>query len=352
VKKITIKDICREAGVSNCTVSKVLNNKPRVGEKTRKRVRAIVDRLKYIPDSTARNLSRSKTDTIGVIFPKFGRGMFSQLLDGVEEVIRPHKLYILAVSSVDAADQIRSFDVALRIMNERRIDGIMLCNAGLSAAEERELRKYQIPIVVNERLVRGSMLDAVLYDNFKGGYEATKHLIEHGYERIATLTGPSQWESASERLRGYKTALKDYSLPVDSRLVVEGTWTGESSAAKFISHFRDGKWPEAIFAANDDMAMSLLKYISNHRDDKIRSTAIVGFDDLELADFAGLTTVHVPTEEIGRFMALRLLELIQHPNQKKPNPTVMTVPVQLVTRSSCGCLSSRGKVRAGAKEVL
>jgi len=180
MRKVTINDICREAGVSICTVSKVLNNKPKVGAKTRAKVLAVIKRLNFTPNAAARNLSQRRTDTIGVIFPRYGRGMFAQLLNGIEEVTQPRNLYILAISSTDAAGEVKPYEVALRVLREQRVDGIILCNPVLSDEQVRHLKKSEIPVVVTDRLSANPTLSGVFYDSYQGGYEATKHLIDHG----------------------------------------------------------------------------------------------------------------------------------------------------------------------------
>ncbi|MBV9462713.1 MAG: LacI family DNA-binding transcriptional regulator [Verrucomicrobiae bacterium] len=336
MKKVTIHDVCRDAGVSISTVSNVLNDKPNVGEATRKRVWSAIERLKFTPSASARNLSRRRTDTIAVMLPFFA-GYFGRHFQGVQEVTAPAGYYLLTVVVQEMAEM---FKAVMKLIQEQRVDGLILYNQDFSNAQVRELLKHKMPIVAPDRHTSGPHLPTVFFDNFKAGYEATRHMIDHGYERIATLTGPLKWVSASERLRGYRAAMRDYGLKADASLVVEGSWIDEPSTAHFIAHFRNRAWPQAIVAGNDWMALGLLRYARNHRDAKVRSTAIIGFDDVDYANTAGLTTMGAPWEELGRRSARFLLELIREgPEAKRVIPSE-PVPVQLIVRSSCGCAAS------------
>jgi len=327
--KVTINDICREAKVSLTTVSRVLNDQPGVGDDTRKRVQGIMKRLKFTPNAAARHLSQRKTETIAVIFPKFDAGFFSQFLQGVEEVALPENYYILTVTSASTAP----LEACLKLINEQRVDGLILFDPTLSAKDAGKLCRHPMPVVVADRRAKNLNLHCVAIDDFKGAYEATKHLVELGHRRIATLTGPQEWEDARERLRGYKQALEDHGLKPNDELVVHGTFEREPSTMHFIRHFNQVPWPDAVFAANDEMALGLLKYTTNHRDGTVRRTAIVGFDDIDIADYVGLSSVHVAIRQIGRKSAEMLLKLIEQKDAKPP-PRQEIIPTRLVVRAS------------------
>jgi DNA-binding LacI/PurR family transcriptional regulator len=329
--KVTINDICREAKVSLTTVSRVLNDLPGVGDDTRKRVQGIMKRLKFTPNAAARHLSQRRTETLGVIFPKFDAGFFSQFLQGVEEVVLPENYYILTVTSSTT----RPLEAGIKLIDEQRVDGLILFDPTLSAKDAAKLCRHPMPVVVADRRAKNLNLNCVAIDDYKGAYEATKHLIEQGHRRIATLTGPQEWEDARERLRGYRTALQDHGIKYDESLVVAGTFEREPSTMYFIRHFNQVPWPDAVFAANGEMALGLLKYTTHHRDETIRRTAIVGFDDIELADYVGLTTIHVSIGEIGKRSAQMLLELIEQKDAKK-TPRQEIIPTRLVVRASSG----------------
>lgn len=348
MSKVTIQDICLKAKASRTAVSRVLNNKPGVNKAIRARVLGVIERLKYTPSATARNLRQSRTETIGVIFPRFEGAFFSEFLSGIESATQPQRYNILTATT--AGDHVAleaSLEATLRLIDERRVDGLILFDPARQSKHERQLRKYSTPFVLAFRQASPTNVSSVTVDHFQGAYDATKHLIDHGYKRIATLTGLPVTEDAQERLRGYQTALKDNFMPVDPKLVVEGTFVREPSLQAFLHHFQKIPWPQAVFAANDDMALGLLQYTRSHDDPEVRATAIVGFDDIDLARYAGLTTVRADIRQVGRRCAELVLEAIRHKEHKGALVRHEVIPAKLVVRSSCGCLSSPGKNRPG-----
>jgi LacI family transcriptional regulator, galactose operon repressor len=344
MSKVTIQDICLKAKASRTAVSRALNNRPGVNKATRERILRVIGRLKYTPSAMARNLRQSRTETIGVIFPRFEGAFFSEFLSGIEAVTQSQRYNILTATT--AGDHVAieaSLEATLRLIDERRVDGIILFDPARHSKQERQLRKHLTPFVLAFRQASPTNINSVTVDHFQGAYDATKHLIEHGYKRIATLTGLPVTEDAQERLRGYQTALKDHFLPLDPKLVVEGSFVREPSLQAFLRHFQKIPWPEAVFAANDDMALGLLQYARNNDDPAVRATAIVGFDDIDLAHYAGLTTIHADVRRVGSRCAELLLEAIRHKDRKGAPIRREIIPTKLIVRSSCGCLSSPGK---------
>jgi len=346
MSKVTIEDICTQAKASRTAVSRVLNSRPGVNKAKRERILKVIEKLKYTPSSAARNLRQSRTETIGVIFPKFQGALFSDFLSGIEETTQPQKYHILTATTTGAHLPMEaSLETTLRLIDERRVDGLILFDPARSSKHERQLKKFSVPFVIAFRQAGPTGVSSVTVDNFQGAYDATKHLIDHGYKRIATLTGPSITEDARERLRGYEAALKDHFIPADPKLVVEGNFERDSSLQSFLRHFQKFPWPQAVFAANDDMALGLLQHVRSHGDDRVRATAIVGFDDIDVARYAGLTTVHADVKETGRRAAKLLLEAIRSKDAKHAPVHHEVIPAGLVIRSSCGCLSSPDKFR-------
>jgi LacI family transcriptional regulator len=343
---VTIEDICKRAKASRTAVSRVLNNRPGVKKAKRDRILKVIQELKYTPSAAARNLRQSKTETIGVVFPKFEGAFFSSFLSGVEEITQPRRYHILTATTSGAHLPMEAgLEATLRLIDEKRIDGLILFDPVRSPRQERLLRKFSIPFVIAYRLAKQMNVSSVAIDNFQGAYDATRHLIEHGYKRIATLTGPLLAEDARERLRGYETALRDHFLKVDPALIVNGTFSRDPSVPDFIRHFQKTPWPDAVFAANDEMALGLLQHMRNHGDEKVRATAVAGFDDTELAAYAGLTTVHADVHETGKRAAQILMEMIDSRDRRQPVNKLEVIPARLIVRSSCGCLSSPGKAR-------
>jgi LacI family transcriptional regulator, galactose operon repressor len=227
------------------------------------------------------------------------------------------------------------------LISERRADGLVLCNPHLKKKQADELQALGVPFIVNGMSPNSPPVHAVEYDDFRGAYEATKHLIEHGYERIGTLTGDMTLRSAHERFRGFKQALEDYGRKFDPRLVAHGDYVAESSLASFVAHFRNIEWPEAMFIASDVMALEVMNFTAYHPDSNKRRIAITSFDNVLAAKYAGLSSMSGPLQVLGRRCAVILLELIQAKQQGLVRPPrIESVPVSLVVRRSCGCSGS------------
>lgn len=350
MRRVTIKDVCRHAKVSLSTASRVINDQPGVRDPIRKRVLAVIEKIGFSPHASARNLSshRTRTGMAAVLVPSIEDPFFATFLGSIEQLLRFQSFYTLPVVS-----RVNPFDEAMKLIHERRVDGIVMFHPFLTPEQARDLRSQSVPVVVMNRYNPSFKLNTVVFDSYKGAYDATKHLIDHGYERIATLTGWMDIDSDfRERLRGYKSALQDAGLNFDEQLVVETHESVYKGLPPFLERFRTVPWPQAVFAQTDSLALDLLEYVRNHRDEKIRSTAIVSFDDTPLARHIGLTSVRVFIEEYARMGGLRLIELMTAANLGSPAPVPredVKTP-QLVIRSSCGCVSGFMNRPAGSTD--
>ena len=259
---------------------------------TRDRVLKIVAELDYVPHSGARSLSTRRTDTIGVLLPDLHGEYFSELIRGIDLAARSRGLHLLLSSSHGDPDEA---EAALRAMRSR-VDSIIVMLP--SAGEEMiSLRKGSAPMVF---LGTGASRDQPSFeiDNFAGAFAITRHLLDTGRSRIAFVAGPADNFEARERLRGYRAAIE---AAGGSERVVEGDFS-EQSGRDAAQEFMGRDSPEAIFCANDMMAVGCLFAL---RDAGIRvpdDIALAGFDDIPIARYVSpaLTTAAVPIAEIGR----------------------------------------------------
>lgn len=289
----TIRDVARAADVSVATVSRTLNGMATVASATRERVIRAAGELDYIPHGAARSLSTKRTDTIGVLLPDLYGEFFSELIRGVDLAARARGLHLLLSSSHgDPQEAI----AALRSMRSR-VDAVivMLPNAG----EDLVLSKAggSVPIIL---LGRGGAAGQPSFaiDNFSGAFAITRHLESLGRRRIAFVAGPASNIEARERLRGYRAAVAESGLP---ERVVKGDFSefsGREAARALIAS--DGT--DAIFCANDMMAIGCLDVLKQSGLDVPGDIAVAGFDDIPVARYVSppLTTAAVPIAEIGR----------------------------------------------------
>lgn len=301
---ITIKDVAREARVSVATVSRALNGRQNVAEAVRHRVRDVADRLQYTPHHAARSLSSRRTHTVGVVLPDLYGEFFSELMFGIDKVAREHGLHLL-VSSYhgDPVEQ----GAALRSMRGR-VDGLLVMSpyADEDAHLANALASPVDAVLINARPMRGDRR-AIGIDNHSGARAMVAHLVEHGCRSIAFVAGPPDNYDASERLRGYHDALAEL-LPEAESLVVPGDFSeaaGQRAARVLLT---TAARPDAVFAANDMMALGCLIALREAGVDVPGEIALAGFDDIPLARYMrpALTTMRVDIAELGAD-AMRLL---------------------------------------------
>lgn len=326
---ITIKDVAREADVSVATVSRALNGHDNVAEAVRQHVIATASRLRYQPHAAARSLSSRRTQTIGVVLPDLHGEFFSELIRGIDTVARARGQHLLLSSyhgnTVEQGE-------ALKAMRGR-VDGLLLLSPYY---ESRGFLQDNLPPLLPAVLIntRQDNLDypSLSIDNFGGAVSLVRHLLQAGHRRIAFISGPQDNFDAHERLRGFRQAMTEHPDAQASEL------SGDFSEA---SGYRAGKTiaaavprPDAVFAANDMMALGCLFALGESGLQVPAQIALAGFDDIPLARFVHppLTTMQVSIAGLGERAMSRLLDEIDgnHPDDERSQ----TLSPTLVVRGS------------------
>ncbi|OVE78506.1 hypothetical protein BVY01_05205 [bacterium I07] len=336
----TIYDVAKKAGVGIGTVSRAINNSPRIAQKTKTRVLEAVKDLNYKPHAMAQGLARNRTNTIAVIVPVFTGYFFQQLLSGVQqEIIRSE--YNLMLYSVDQVDKACYF--MNKIIHEKRVDGVLYISMKLYEKDVLHCIKHKFPIVLIDSYHPD--LDSITVENRKGAYQATTHLINQGHKRVAMIDGNLRSLPAQIRLSGYKRALEDNHIPFDDQYLVisdvDTTRDGFNEQAGYqamnqLLQLRDKK-PTAVFVASDIQAVGAIKLIKKKKLRIPDDIAIVGFDDIELAEYLGLTTMRQPMFEMGVMGVKRLLQRVK--DEKLAHFNKHFTP-ELIIRNSCGSQKS------------
>lgn len=332
---ITIIEIARRAGVSTATVSRALNNNGPVREETRQKILQIARELNYKPNPIARSLSRKQTDTIGVILPELVDEFFMEIIRGIDETAYRANRYVM-LSSFHSQRNI--VETLLEFMGSGRVDGVILMAPQMQTDLASLLAKSKKPVVLLN--VNHSIQNAVCFniDNYHGAFSITKHLIDHGYQRIGMILGPEGNCDAEERFRGFSDALSKHNLPVENSLIVQGDFAARSGYYGFGRLMNQERKPQAIFAANDMMAVGCYEAAKSSHIKIPDDVAIVGFDDIFLGRLLSprLTTVHVPISELGSKAIHYLLRMIEgevDPDQ----PYREEISTALIIGGSCGC---------------
>lgn len=329
----TIEQIALKAGVGRSTVSRVLNDDPRVSTGTRERVLTVLKEENYQPNFAARTLASGRSDIIGAVVPMalpsvFGDPFFPRYLEGVAGACEAADALLMLWLALPEDEQ-RNLD---KVLGRGPVDGLVIAahvtNDPLVEALLRARRKF----VLSSRY-ESDDVSYVCIDNRASARTAVTHLLRSGRTRVAHITGPHRMLDAGDRLAGYTDALRDFGVPFDEKLVVEGDWsepTGYAAMRRLIS-----SGPDAVFAGNDAMALGAMRAL---KEEGIRipdDMAIVGFDDIPAAAAAepALTTVRQPVRRLGEVATTTLLELIANPDGP-PRRTVL--PTELVIRASSG----------------
>lgn len=322
VKGATIHDVARAAKVSVATVSRTLNGPQCVATGTRERVMRAVLELDYVPNSGARALSTRCTDTIGVLLPDLHGEFFSELIRGIDLAARSRGLHLLLSSSHGDPEEAAA---ALRAMRSR-VDGriAMFPEAGTGVADHTERDVATVFIGSGQRA--GQVCLEI--DNHSGALTLTRHLVATGRRRLAFVAGPRGNREAQERERGYRQAVAEAGL---EPRVVPGDFT-EEAGAKAASLIVAEDWADAIFCANDMMALGCLNGLRSAGKIVPDDVALAGFDDIPIARYVSppLTTAAVPIAEIGRTALECCADLIAG---REPQTNRMFEP-KLIVRAS------------------
>jgi len=327
---VTIKDVAREASVSVATVSRALNGHENVAEGVRKHVTETANRLRYQPHAAARSLSSRRTQTIGVVLPDLYGEFFSELIRGIDVVARSRRQHLL-VSSYHGHPEEQG--EALRAMRGR-VDGLLVLSP---YADRPGFLTDNLPMALPAVLINTHLPDATYpvlsIDNFGGASAMVKHLAEAGHRHVAFICGPEDNFDARERLRGYRSALAEH-LPQATPMELSGDFDESSGYEAGKQILSAAQRPDAVFAANDMMALGCL-YAFNEAGVKIPADiALAGFDDIPLARFVHptLTTMRVSIAELGGLALSRLLVSIESDDEQEA--TSQTLVPELIVRES------------------
>lgn len=327
--KIKITDVAREAGVSTMTVSRVVNNKGEISEGTRERVEGAIARLGYRPNRLARALSLQQTQTLGMVVPDIANPFFSEIIRGAEDEAWQRGYALLVSSTVESLEREAR---TLRLLEERHVDGVIVCSARLPEAQLFELLKGQRAALLVNRSAPGSLAGTLQVDDTHGAMRATHHLLGRGRERVGMLAGPEASYSRRRRVEGYTAALETTGRVVRPEYLVscQPDESGGFEAARTLL----GEHPEldGLFCHNDLVAIGVLQACRELGVRVPDDLAVVGCDDIRLASLVtpALTTLGVDKQALGCRAVALLLERLGSPSEEM---NVFQKP-ELVVRAS------------------
>jgi LacI family transcriptional regulator len=307
---VTIKDIAAKANVSTTTVSRVINNKPDVSDKTKAKIQKIITQNNYQPNDIARGLVLKKTKTIGLIIPDISNPFFPEIIKGVE-----HKTKDFGYSVIicDTDNQIKQEKSSIDLLLSKQVDGIIMSLSNDSLMDLDAIKESNLSIVQLDRNIPDLNYPMVSVDNKVSGYKATKYLIDLGHKKIGHVTGELHTKTAQDRMEGYKKALNDNNLEINEILIINGDYS-KKSGYQAMKKMINNQTPTAVFFANDLMALGAYEALDEYNLKIPDDISIIGHDDIDVSSLIQpkLTTMSQPKNKLGKIAAEILLDLIEN----------------------------------------
>ena len=334
-KKSTISDIARELNITPSTVSRALNDNPRISAETKLLVKDVAQRVGYHVNGVASALRSGRTYTIGVIVPTADRSFFASVVRGIEIEANRAGYNVMICQSHD------SYEVELtdiKALLRAQVDGIILSIAKETIDFQHliDLKKRGVPLVLFDRVIYKNDISTVTIDDYRGAYKATTHLIEQGCHRIATFASENQnLNIYKERLRGYKDALAAYNLPIREDYIHLNNLRIEGGRAGAELLWSLPETPDAIFCASDLSALGAMQFLKEKGLKIPEDVALVGFANESFTNYIepALTTVQQQPIEMGQTAAQLFLEQIEAENGIFV-PKNITLHADLIVRAS------------------
>lgn len=327
MKDITIYDLARELKLSAATVSRALKGHPKINKQTKKRILDKAAEMGYRSNMFASSLRSKKTNTLGVIVPRINSYFMATVLAGMEDAANRKGYNLIITNSHESAAKEKA---SATILFNKRVDGLLVSLAtGTEDCSHLEpFLKKNIPIIFFDRTIELENTISIIIDNYKAAYEATAHLISQGCKRIMHITGSLARNVYSERLRGYKQALKDNKLSVQEKFIYISSFndTTGKEAADMILKFKAAERPDGVFVANDSAAVHCMLHLKAANIAIPQEIAFVGFNNDPISKIIepNLTTVSYPAYAMGEIAVTNLINILnKESNAQATNSLVM-----------------------------
>ncbi|MGW9136366.1 LacI family DNA-binding transcriptional regulator [Streptomyces sp. NBC_01637] len=326
----SIKDVAAEAGVSVATVSRVLNSHPSVSPDARARVLAAVDTLGYRPNAVARSLRTDQTRTLGLIISDVLNPYFTALARSVEEAARALG-YSVIIGNADERPELQ--DHHIRTLLDRRIDGLLVSPTDGGSPQILDAARGGTPMVFVDRWIPGVDVPVVRADGCPAVRDLVAHLHRLGHRRLAIIAGPAATTTGSERVEAFRDALGEHGLPLPDAYIGQGDFQADSGRRATERFLALPEPPDAVFAADNLMALGALDAIRARGLRVPQDIALAAFDDIPwfVHTDPPITAIAQPTGDLGRAAVRALVDVIEG----RP-PQSVTLSAHLVVRRSCG----------------
>lgn len=327
---VTIYDVAKRAGVGIATVSRVLNDSPSVSEAKRQKVIQAIKDLNYQPNSTARNLARGDTFTIGVMSPFISQPWFSDRIKGIQDTLTPTD-YDLVVFSIGTPEQMN--EQFSSMSKFKFVSGMIIVSMGVVDEDVQRFKQWKVPVVLLDSV--HPELSSVIIDDIGGGYMATRHLLNLGHTRIAFVGGdfvnPFRFTTDAERYQGYENALTEAGIRLTPDYIFTGAYDRDTGYALAKQLFDLPAPPTAVFATNDIVALGVLEAAIDSGRKVPEDLSIIGHDDNMLANYYQLSTIFQDFYQSGIQAANLLLNILNDETTERQSVTMLG---ELILRNS------------------
>ncbi|WP_035567964.1 LacI family DNA-binding transcriptional regulator [Hymenobacter sp. IS2118] len=320
MKRATLRDIARELGVTVATVSRALKDYPDISLATKQAVLATAERLNYTPNPLAVKLRQQAYKVVGVVVPDIVHPFFSDVISGIVDVVEELGYHVILSQSNE------SYEKEIRVtqmLHATGVDGLLVCLSNETVAVDhlRALQDYDLPVVLFDKTSAELAASSVVTNDFQGAYDATAHLLDQGYTRVAHIKGPTHPENTRQRFAGYQAALTAYGLPFRPEYVAECQAVTHAEGAAFAQQFmRLPEPPDAIFAVSDSVAIGAITALKEMGRRVPEDVAVIGFSDWAVCELLtpSVSSVAQPAYAIGRRASELLLREIQQLRDEQP----------------------------------
>ncbi|MBQ6576015.1 MAG: LacI family DNA-binding transcriptional regulator [Lachnospiraceae bacterium] len=306
-KRVTIKDVAREAGVSIATVSNALNNVNALNQETRERVLEVVRRLDYTPNLNGRNLKAQATGVLGLFLAAIRGPYYGELADSIYRACKEHDYELEIFMSPDP------MHIMTNILGHR-VDGAIILNSAIGKEQELQLLNKSIPTVYIDRILISDTSSSVVFDSYNGGKKAAQFLLELGHKKIMFVEGIDDNYDSRERKRGFFEVLHNAGIGIDENYILKGEFERKVSYDAITAFLDSDKpLPDAIFAANDVSAIGVLEALRDGGISTPGQVSVMGCDDIETTRLfsPSVTTIRTNFEKQGAIAVEQLISLIK-----------------------------------------
>jgi len=329
----TVRDVAKLAGVSPITVSRVINNSGYISEETRRRVDEAIRQLGYVPNTLARSLRLSQTNTLALVLTDITNPFWTTVARGVEDAASDAGFNVILCNTDESEVE---QDKYLKVLLQKRVDGVLLVPVRCTRETVQVIQSQKVPLVVLDRHIPGVEVDSVRCDSEGGANTLVRLLISKGHRRIAMLSGPQGVSSADDRVAGYQRAMAEAGLDHQNGSIFYGEFTQQSGYAMMQQALAAAPRLSAVFAGNNFITIGAFKAVRDAGLKVPENIALVGFDDLPVALVIDpfFTVASQPAYEMGKQATELLLARIA--GQAPPQYQEIVLPTEIIVRRSSG----------------